>query len=102
MDKCKAKWLKKLRVCFNIIYLISRINYNYFFQWYTGREDEAKEILTKLRRSDVDLDKEIQSFKDMNKEFKDVNVVNSFKNKTVLTNLGLVYGIFLVQVFAGI
>jgi len=66
-----------------------------------GREDKAKEILTKLRRSSVYLDKEIQSFKDMNALFKDVNVVDSFKNKTILTNLGLVCGIFFVQVFAG-
>ena len=66
-----------------------------------GFDDKARKILKKLRSSDADIDKEMQSYRDLNELHQKTDVCRSLRQKNVLQRLGIVCGLFVMQVTSG-
>ncbi|XP_018011874.1 putative metabolite transport protein YwtG [Hyalella azteca] len=67
----------------------------------SGKLGDAKRILTRLRIKGTDVDAQIKDFQEINKLHRQTNAVKSLANREVLKRLGIVFVLFIIQVFSG-
>ncbi|KAF2353936.1 Major facilitator sugar transporter-like [Trinorchestia longiramus] len=66
-----------------------------------GHRDKARRILTRLHIKGVDVDAQIKGFEEINKLHQEANVFRALTSPKVIQRLGIVFVLFIIQVFSG-